>query len=138
MLKITHWRPDTCSCELEYSWDDTQNEDIRVHTIANILKVCPAHAGEVDKIQHYAKVLGENQRKNIVLGEILKNIPTATIDKVQEDGTKVKDLKPGLEYKWSFDADRNLVIDLVGFAQAEKNAVKVLADNLFQNKVKII
>src|SRR3990167_5552023 len=131
MLKITRWRPDTCECELEYSWDDIQSENTRVHTIANILKACPAHAGETNKGNHYSKVLGENQRKNIVLGEILKNIPTATRDKVQEDGTTIKELKFGLEYKWSFDIDRNLVIDLVGFNPAEKAQVKTLTDNLF-------
>ena len=136
-IKITRWRPDTCDCELEYEWDDSQSEDVRTHTISNVLKACPAHAGEPDKVKHYNNVLGENQRKNIVFGKILESVPTATRDKLQEDGSTVKDLKLGKEYKWSFDAQRNLVIDLVGFTAGEKLEVKTLSDNLFPNKVKI-
>ena len=97
MIKITKWRPDTCGCEIDYQWDDAQNEDVRVHTIFEMIKVCPAHSGETDKVVHYAKVLDENQRKNIVLKEILEKVPSAVRDKIQEDGSIVKDIKLGKE-----------------------------------------
>lgn len=136
MLKVTRWRPDTCECELEYQWDDTESEDIRTHTIANVVKACSAHALVVDKTQHYSKVLDENQRKNIVLGEILEKVPSAVEEVEQEDGTIVKKLRRGKEYKWSFDENRNLIVDLVGFTSQEKLAVKGLTDVRFPNKVK--
>ena len=136
MIKTTLWRPDTCECEIEYSWDDAQSEDIRTHTISNVLKACTAHAGETDKIVHYNKVLDENKRKNIVLGQILENTPTAVETVIQDDGSSIKKLKAGKEYKWFFDAQRNLVIDLVGFTLLEKNSVKTITDSLFPGKIK--
>ena len=137
MLKITRWRPDTCDCELEYEWDDSQNEDVRTHSVKNILKACPVHSSIATKGQHYATVLDENQRKNKVLGEILEKLPALVEEVTQEDGTTVKKLRKGLEYKWSFDVDRNLEVDLVGAKLTEKSAVKVLTDVLFPGKVKI-
>ena len=55
----------------------------------------------------------------------------------QEDGSVAKQLKKGRDYKWSFDAERVLQVDLVGFTIAEKDALKILADDLFPNKVTI-
>ena len=93
MLKVTRWRPDTCDCELEYEWDNIQDENIRTHAIKNILKACPVHSGEPDKVKHYAVVLEENQRKNKVLGAILEKLP-ALVDEIQQkDGTTVKKLQ---------------------------------------------
>ena len=135
MIKITTWRPDTCGCELEYEWDDTTTGDNRVHTFKRATRQCPAHAGLTPK-NCYNNTLDENKRKNILFGEILEKMPSVVQEKLQADGTKTKELKPGLEYKWSFDANRNLEVDLVGFSVAEKNEVKGLA-NLFSNKVKI-
>ena len=136
MKHITRWRPDTCGCELEYEWDDTENENVRTHSISKVLKACPAHGGFVDKKNHYDAVLDENRRKNIVFGEIIKG--AAGEDIIQEDGTMVRKLKRGKEYKWSFDENRNLVIDLVGFTSNEKTAVRSISDNLFPNKTRII
>ena len=79
----------------------------------------------------------ENKRKNIVFSKILENLPEVVDEITQEDGSKVKQLKFGLEYKWSFNKDRNLVVDLVGFGVAEKNIVRGLAQKEFGNKVKI-
>lgn len=63
---VTTWRPDTCGCELNYSWDRDSTEDERVHT-AETFKPCEAHKHHTDKHQHFAAVLEENQRKNKVV-----------------------------------------------------------------------
>lgn len=133
MQKITTWRPDTCGCEIEYSWDDTQSEDVRTHSAHKINKACEFHSG--DKDTHYGVVLDENKRKNLVYKDIIENISTAVTQKEQEDGTMVTVLKKGKEYKWSFDADRNLVVELIGFTKQEKDALKVLTDQKFPGKV---
>ena len=138
MIKVTKWRPDTCGCEIDYQWDDAQNEDVRTHTVFEVIKACPAHSGETDKNIHYAKVLDENKRKNIVLKEILDKIPSLVIEKEQEDGTLIKVLKKGVEYKWSFDVQRNLEVNLVGASLAEKNVLKTIVNIKFPNKVKIV
>ena len=137
MLHKNLWRPDTCDCELVYEWDDALDENSRVHTISAVNKTCPAHSSITDKTKHYNTVLEENKRKNILYGKILENMPTAVEEITQEDGSVAKQLKKGRDYKWSFDAERVLQVDLVGFTIAEKDALKILADDLFPNKVTI-
>jgi hypothetical protein len=66
---ITKWRPDTCSCEIDYEWERGSSEAIRVHTpIAN--KPCQYHAHLSDIEQHYQTVLKENQKKNSVIAKL--------------------------------------------------------------------
>lgn len=136
MIKTTTWRPDTCDCELEYSWDDILDENTRTHTISKINKACSYHQ-IADKDKHYNIVLDENQRKNNLLGKILKNVPTAVDEIIQDDGSTTKQLKKGRQYKWSFDANRKLIVDLVGFTTKEKTAIQTLANNLALNKITI-
>ena len=138
MIKTNLWRPDTCECEMEYEWDDAVDQNSRVHTISEVKKSCPAHAGLVGKVKIYNVVMDENKRKNIIFGKILENIPTAVEEIIQDDGSIVKQLKKGKNYNWSFDANRILQVDLVGFTDAEKNAVKTLANSFFPNKVTIV
>ena len=57
MIKITTWRPDTCECEIEYSWDDTVPQDQRVYTAHQINRACPAHQAIANKVQHFSAVL---------------------------------------------------------------------------------
>ena len=89
---ITTWRPDTCRCELNYSWDRHTSEDERIHT-AESFTPCEAHKHHTDKHQHFAAVLEENQRKNQVVNLL-----------AEKHG-----IKP-TEYKFSFTAERVLQI----------------------------
>lgn len=84
MVIVTNrWSPDTCSCELEYSWDTEQKEDVRVHNFERVIRACPAHdsvvsarstsKAELQKV--YDTVLEENQRKNQALGKALEVRP---------------------------------------------------------------
>lgn len=137
MIKRTLWKPDTCDCEIEYEWDDEEKEDVRRHTVSRIIKACPAHSGAKDAAQNFEIVLEENQRKNILYGEIIKNVTTATKEITTPDGKAVTKLKEGYAFKWNFDAERKLVIDLVGFNAQEKSAVQTIVggDSKLQNKV---
>ena len=137
MLKITRWSPDTCGCILDYEWDDSLDENSRTHTIKNIIKPCAAHANLSDKTEHYGKVLEENQRKNNLLGAIVENVVGVSEETTQNDDSKVKQLKLGKEYRFSYDDERNLVVELSGFTNSEKTAVVSLANNLFPNKVEV-
>ena len=136
MIHKNIWKPDTCDCEIEYEWDDSVLTEQRVHTVSKIIKCCDAHKNLTDKVQNYNTVVNENTRKNILYGKILE-IPSLVQERTKENGEKIKELKEGLEYRWSFDKDRNLEVELVGFGTEEKNIVKDLAQTNFGNKVKI-
>jgi|SRR5215216_158338 len=84
MVIITNrWSPDTCGCELEYTWDNEQNENQRVHNFAKIVKACDAHKDVVPPTTRdtkqfkkvYDTVLEENQRKNQALTKTLEARP---------------------------------------------------------------
>lgn len=138
MIKKTRWRPDTCGCDVEYEWDTEQNENNRVHTISQVFKKCNAHK-DINNISNvFISIKDENQRKNVLYGMILKNISTATQEIIQ-DGKTVTKLKEGKDYKWSFDKNRKLVIELTGFSQAEKDTVQTIINGSVKclNKVVI-
>lgn len=130
------WGPDTCGCEIEFEFDDELPEASRVHTAATIIKTCPAHStiDIVDKHDHYDTVLKENQRKNIVHGQIMEQFPHLVDDK----GDKGKSLKEGINYKFEFQGtgkNRTLNIELEGanLSTADKKKIKDLSDTTFGN-----
>jgi hypothetical protein len=137
MIHKNIWKPDTCDCQIEYEWDDSQSEAVRTHTCSRVIKACSYHEKYPDKNENYSVVVDENRRKNLLYKHIIDNVSGAVDEKIQSDGSAVKELKKGLEYKWSFDEDRNLVVDLAGFSAAQKNEIKTLASNNFGEKVKI-
>ena len=63
MIRTTTWRPDTCECVLEYSWDDAASEASRVHSFVRVVSFCPAHS-LLAGVNLYDAVVSENQRKN--------------------------------------------------------------------------
>lgn len=134
MLQKTTWRPDTCGCVLEYEWDDAVSENERTHAISKVVHACEFHKDKPNKEKHFEDVLAENQGKNRMHAKILNSGSSAVEEVTQEDGSVVKKLKAGKEFRWSFDANRNLEVDLVGFTTGEKNHIKSINDDL---KVKI-
>lgn len=105
--QITLWRPDTCACELKFSWDDTVTP--RIETIHSFTQKCAIHAAETD-VNGYTKIKSENTVKNGTLGHVLKNY--AALVEVKPDGSI--GLKNGYTYEWSFDAQRRVLADFKG------------------------
>lgn len=118
MMHKNTWRPDTCGCEIEYEWDDAVPAEQRVHTPVKVTGCEHHQAG--DHVAKYTKVLKENQSKNKVLGAILDGVTTAVDVLLDENDKPIKKLKRGKKYLWSFDAQRNLVVQLDGFTPKEK------------------
>jgi hypothetical protein len=133
MIKVTRWTPDTCDgCVLEYSWDTDASEDQRVHTPHTVVSKCDVHKLDNDA-QVHAKVKGENMNKNQVIGEITENFPAFA--KLDINGNKIHDDN---KVKWSFDANRKLVVELKGAKANEKAAVQSHLNTKFANKVDLI
>lgn len=64
MIKRTTWYPDTCDCIIEYEWDDSISENLRVHTVVNVQR-CPIHLNQLSDVACFATVNAENTLKNI-------------------------------------------------------------------------
>lgn len=123
-INITTWRPDTCDCVIHYSWDNSVNEDNRVHTpVEQVIthdgqvvkrKVCPAHSSfgvQGKHVEHHDAIKEENQRKNKVLGIIMENMSSLVDNKIDNEGNPFVEFKSGKEPEWSFDSNRNLLIN---------------------------
>ena len=66
--KITRWQPDSCSCIVEYSWDDETSETDRVHTPTTIM-ACEQHiigfGGPQNLAEQYDAVVATNREANL-------------------------------------------------------------------------
>lgn len=121
MKQRTTWSPDTCGCELEYEWDDTDPPETRVHTGAVIRKACPAHASLIDPKLHHVGVLGDNQLKNRALAIIARSEPGIGID---------DQIKPDVVHRWELTADRRLRLYFkdMDITPARKAVLRTLLD----------
>jgi len=97
VINTTRWSPDTCSCEVEYSWDTDQPESERQHNFARVVRACEAHKPVVPRNtnterakQVFETVLEENQRKNQTLGKAFEVRPELA-DVVLPDGKRLDD-----------------------------------------------
>jgi hypothetical protein len=107
-IKTTRWSPDTCTCVIEYRWDDTQPESSRTHTLDNYVSKCPAHTILADDTTRYNTVLEENPRKNNALRHILDNSPsTGLYDTVNG----IRELKSNIrfDFTWSGTAPNRVL-----------------------------
>jgi len=128
--KTTRWSPDTCSCVIEYTWDDTLTEDQRVHTLKTISK-CSNHSALNDDTA-YSSVLEENPRKNIAHQLVMDNGPTSLSDLI--NGTR--QLKPTISLQYTFSGiapNRLLTITYngAGLTSQQKSAIQPILNNRF-------
>jgi len=129
---ITRWSPDTCKCVIDYETDTDKPDDDPI--ISAVVTACEAHKN-LQIGDHLSILLDENRRKNKLLSSIIHNIPSAVEEKVTTQRNTIKKLKPGYQYKWSYNMDRILEVELVGFSTLEKNTIQTLINNRFLNKV---
>ena len=129
-IQTTRWRPDTCPCIIEYTWDDTVPESSRVHTLSSITK-CNIHTSLTNN-SAYSTVLDENPRKNLSLLTCLENGPTALFDTI--DGTR--QLKGNITFNWSWSGtapNRVLTISFTGITLTtnQRNTIQTFLNNRF-------
>lgn len=121
-MRITRWSPDTCACVVDIQWDDSVAQELRSHGAAAIVNQCTAHSG-MALGAHYAKLMDENPRKNLVIDAML----------TQVNGLTHQDMS------WSYDASRVLNITCSKINGAQKTALQTLVDNKFgSGKVRLL
>lgn len=118
MLKTTRWKPDTCGCVLEYTWDDSVPEGQREHSPARVVTACEYHTGKNVK-EVFNKVKEENTGKNRAIARIME-LSDVTEEETDREGNVTKKMKVGKRIDWGFDEERNIELDLIGFTEQEK------------------
>lgn len=118
------WRPDSCACEIVYTWNDAVQPMTFVGT--ETVVACPAHAAAaaLGPAQHYDAVRGENYRKNRFLGIAIAAVAPLA------DG---QNLRAGIEYVWTLDASRVLQARFTGITlnAQQRSQLQALADAEF-------
>ena len=112
VLKTNRWSPDTCSCIVEFTWDDSIPQDSRVHNISNVVQRCPAHSN-LDTNTHWNVLMEENPRKNIAIQNIIDRFPV----QLSSTGLVGGSLKDGINIDFSLSGiipNRVLSIDVTG------------------------
>ncbi|MBU2009273.1 MAG: hypothetical protein KJ624_05510 [Chloroflexi bacterium] len=121
MIRTTTWRPDTCECVLEYSWDDATSEASRVHSLAKVVKLCPAHR-LLGGVGLYDEVVSENRRKNRTY-----DTAKAQLGALDPEG-----------WLWYYDTARVLQVVIPNLTASQKNQLQSACDTAFgAGKVKI-
>lgn len=131
--RITKWKPDTCTCVVNFQWDDAVAEDSRVHSLSSIEK-CEFHQALSDA-DAFVAVKDENVTKNQVLGIVHTEHPDLVDSKA--DGSTV--LKEAYEYAWSFDENRKLQVEIKGVDDAKSDAINASIEaDLGAGKVEVV
>ncbi len=133
-LHTTRWRPDTCTCIIEYSWEDTAPEEQRTHSVHRVTNKCEAHKNLNDK-EIYAAVTEENPRKNLALSKLMDRFPHLIEEITDESGNKYKRFKERHKPTFKFDSDRHLVIDIPNLSSRDKYLAKAEINKHFKNAV---
>lgn len=137
MLKVTRWSPDTCSCIIDYQWDDTLPNDQITLTPVNIVQRCTAHESLQDTNSVYDAVNEENPRKNKALDEILQNAPSNTwYDIDANSGQRIFKNNIGINWSWSGTApNRTITLTFSGvtLTNQQKNTLQTRLNNRFGN-----
>ena len=123
-IVTNRWRPDTCGCIFEYTWDTNDPAESRVHTLSKVVNKCAIHSALSDAQMQYDTILEENRRKNNILTKfyelVVENYDVITYP----DGSQSVELKAGKALNWSFDASRVLTVTAIGFTNQQKNRAK--------------
>lgn len=120
-ININRWSPDTCSCVVEYSWDDSVPAEQRVHKLHRIVTACPehpadAHAVGTDMTEVHLQV--KNTHKNVAIKTAIEALG---IDPNQTDGFGKSVLGT---VGWKYQEDGKLVLTLPEVHQKDKSVVE--------------
>lgn len=117
VAKVTRWRPDTCECDVTYSWDTDDPEDVRVHTPNSVTRLCPGHASIGGNPQAVVEaVWRENRSVNRLRGVLIAQ------------GRPANQVVDDLVFSFSGDgAGRSLSVSVRGGVSGQQRAALVKA-----------
>lgn len=122
----TRWRPNTCDCVIEYTWDSTSDPATRVHTPSAIVQTCSRHATIVTLVSRWAQLTEENPRLNKLITRAQSSFPALFTAEGAFLGS------------WSFDANHVLNVTLPGVTTNQRTTIQNWCDtNLGAGKVVI-
>lgn len=108
MIKKTKWSPDTCKCEVEYSWDNSLPVSEIAITQSGVLKKCEFHQNINDN-GLFEVLKTENKSKNNLYENLLRNAPSNSVEVVKnEEGEDITVFNKGKEPHLYFDEERKL------------------------------
>lgn len=114
-IKKTTWKPETCKCVVEFTWDTEVHAVARIHSWFDTIVHCPAHT-ENRGPAHLDALFDECGRLNIAIG-LMQDI--------------LIDVVPG-QVAWSFDTRRLLTVSLIGpLGLAEQREIQYSCDLQF-------
>ena len=114
-LKLTTWTFDTCTCMVEFIWDNAEPETFRSPpTLSKIITRCPEHQAVSNYILLFDTLMLENSRKN--------RCRTLVANARQIDTNLVE---------WYYDQNRLLHIIVAGLSPQAKVALQALVDTNF-------
>lgn len=128
MIRYTTWRPDTCSCAIEYAWDTDDPPNARQHTPVRIVAQCSEHAEAVTPQDLLDDLQDENPRVNRAKARLLQAFP-AKLGMTDDSGKVVLDPS---SYSYAITGKRGsrvLTLTLPRLTAAEKTAVQSWANN---------
>jgi hypothetical protein len=130
-VHTTTWSPDTCSCIIQYTWDDSVPDSERTHTVSNV-DPCSIHANTgANKEDKWNAVKEENSRKNISFQDILDNGPAALYD--LKDGVRTIKQNINVSLNWSGEApNRVLTVSFPGVSLTTQQRTTI--QNFLNNK----
>jgi hypothetical protein len=114
MIRTTTWRPDTCECVLEYSWDDITSEASRAHSFVRVVSSCPAHSS-LAGAGLYSAVVDENRRKNRTYDIAEAQTPSLTPE----------------SWLWYYDPARVLQVVIPNLTTLQKNQLQSACNTTF-------
>lgn len=141
VIRTTRWRPDTCDCIVEYTWDDAIPPENVTHTLDVVNRRCIDHQHLATDTDVYNVLKEENPRKNIAQQLLIDNAPTSIFD-LNEDGVRV--FKKGIVAQWSWSGlapNRLMTISVTGVSLTtnQKNAIQTkLSERFGLNNVTIV
>ena len=128
---VTTWKPHTCECEVQFSWDPALPTASQVYTFSRLITQGPEHASLSGQALVDA-LITENRLWNQVVGFAQADSSTASIvvTKANPAGGTMKDFAPGA-FSWSYDAARALHISLPTVSASTKTSIQNALNSQF-------